>query len=353
MRRRLTQKHAISRSIGDRDLPLEANRETDVAADHPSVGSPIEVSPLGAGSLTPLQGKTGKITGVVSRFGVPVGYRVKIDGKTYHGPLKAFYTDRCLVEDPQPPTATSTALREGLSHWVSQRDYWHDQTGGLESFCFALASVTPRASVQTLPWGWQFEVPDPMPGESTLVRCGAFQHGNFWTLSTAVAPLRGEMEAAPPLIDDHWARVFAWSYRVAMGMLPYGFPWEQAASSMAARAKASAKVLQPLVASTLARVLQARQELTGEVPHIPSVSAGFSQVRLKVGSIGMTEYPTDRRPYVVVTISPEAAKSMEYLQQVVLHECLHIAVAALYDEPHDDLFEALAEKTGLLPKHRD
>jgi hypothetical protein len=353
MRNRLTRKHAISRSIGDRDLPLEANRETDVQTDHPAVGAEVEVSPLASGALTSLQGKTGKITGVVSRFGFPVGYRVEIKGVAYHGPLKSFYTDRCFVENPQPPTATSVALQEGLSHWAMQRDYWHDQTAGLESFCFSLASVTPRSASQVFPWGWQFEVPDPMPGESTLVRCGAFQHGNFWTLSTAVTPMRGSLGTNPPLIEDHWARVFTWAYRIAMGMVPYGFPWEHAARSIAARAQASAKVLRPLMAQTLSQVLKVREELTGHLPEVPPISAGFSQVRLKVGSIGMTEYPTDRRPYTVVSISPQAAKSMEYLQQVVLHECIHIAVAALYDEPHNDLFDALAEKTGLLPNHRD
>ena len=352
MRKRLTHKHAISRSIGDRDVPLEADRETDVHTDHPLVGHEVEVSPLGSGTLTSLHGKTGKVTGVYKRFGIPVGLRVQIKGNLYNAPMKAFYLDRCLVEDPQPPTATSTALREGLSHWGGQRDYWHDQTSGLESFCFALASVTPRASVEVDPAGWQFEVPDPMPGESTRVRCGAFQHGNFWTMATAVAPMRGSSFNAP-LIDDHWARVFSWTHRVALGMVPYGFPWEQAAAGVAARAQASAKILRPLVHGTLDRVLQARKELTGEIPNVPRVSVGFSEVRLKVGSIGMTEYPTDRRPYTVMSISPQAAKSMDYLRQVVLHECLHVAVAVLYDEPHNDLFEALAEKTGLLPQHRD
>lgn len=353
MRRRLTQRTAISRSIGDREVPLEADRESDVSVSHPLVGGEVEVSPLAAGTLTPLQGKVGKIVGVYSRFGVPVGYRVEVKGGIYNAPAKAFYLDRCVVEDPQPPTATSAALREGLSHWAGQRDYWHTDTSGLESFCFSLASVTPRAAVDTQPWGWGFGVPDPMPGESTVVRCSAFQHGNFWTLSTAVAPERGTLGMDPPLIEDHWARVFSWTYRVAQGMIPYGFPWQAAAANVAARAQASAKVLRPLMVKTLKEVLEAREDITGQAVSMAPVSAGFSHVRLKAGTVGMTEYPTDRRPYTVVSISPEAAKTMEYLQQVVLHECIHIAVEALYEQPHNDLFEALSDRMGLLPKHRD
>jgi len=83
------------------------------------------------------------------------------------------------------------------------------------------------------------------------------------------------------------------------------------------------------------------------------VSAGFSRVRLKAGTVGLTEPPTDRRPYTVISVAPSAAKDLQYLRQVVLHECIHVAVSSDSGPPHNDLFNAISERVGLNPEHRD
>jgi hypothetical protein len=351
----MNRKEAVSLSLGDRTSPLEADIQADATTTHPQVGSKIEVSRFAAGTLKEHRGKGATITAVIMRFGHAVGFKVQIKGGPEEvGPLKDFYIDRCLVEDAQTPTATSMAVREGLSHWSQQRDYWHIDTGGLEAMAFALASVTPSAIPTPHPWGWDFAVPEPMKGDFTQVRCVAYQHNNFWSVATAVTPIRGGLQPMVHPIEDHWARTFHWTHTIAKIMTErFDWPWDQAVRSIETRAAASAKILAPMVNEALSRCLDARREITGTAPDVGDVSAGFSVVRLKAGTIGLTEPPSDRRPYTVVSIDPAAAKSPKYLRQVVLHECAHIAVASDGGPPHNDLFLRISEMVGIDPEHRD
>jgi len=356
-RRRTTwPKQAVSLSVGDRQSPLEADIHSDVIRDHPMVGKTIEVSCIAGGTLMEHRGEKAEVIGVILRFGQPVAYSVEVKGSREVGSAKDFYLDRCLVEDALAPTATSAALREGLSHWGQQRDYWHTDSGGLESMAFAVASVTPTALAQHYEWGWDFSVPEPMRGDFSQVRCAAFQSGNYWTASTAVRPVRGGMQPVVNPIEDHWARTFQWTHTIAKGMTEmFGWPWAKAVKNIEARAVASAKVLRPMVNKALGKCLVAREEITGEGFDLSpnDVSAGFSVVRLKAATVGLTEPPTDRRPYTVISIAPAAARDPDYLRQVVIHECIHIAVASDGGPPHNGLFNAIAERVGLEPKYRD
>lgn len=348
-------RQAVSLGTGDRELPLEIDVNADVNRTHEWVGDHVEVSAIAQGAMRDLRGEKAKVLGVYLRFGKPVGLQVLIEGKKKVGSLRDFYLDRCLVEDARPPTATSAALREGLSHWDQQRDYWFTDTGGLEALAFAVASVTPQAIAFAYEWGWDFSVPDPMLTDFTQVRCPAFQSGNFWTVNTAVSPIRGGMQPMVNPIEDHWARTFQWTYTIAKGMVDFGWPWEQAVQKIEARARASALILRPLVLRMLDQCLDARRQITGDAPDVYPriVSAGFSVIRLKANTIGLTEPPTDRRPYTVISVDPQAAQDFAYLKQVVLHECIHIAVGSSGGEPHNGLFNQIADLVGLEKKHRD
>ena len=350
-------KDAHSYSIGDRILPLEAALE-DVDRNHTLVGERAEVSQAAGGDLLDKKGRAGLITGVILRLGVVIGYEVELQGKPYIGSKKDYYVGHQLLEDIQPPTPTSAAVREGLSHWAEQRDYWGPSLGGVEALCFALATVTPQAALEILDGGWRFKVPEPQGmGRYTSVDCRTvLQSPNVWAMSRTVYPTVGaEFEA--PRIPDHWARVFDWSFVIGSGLLQQGYPWGGALRGLALRAKASAEVLRPLFILTLEKALEAREELfPGEFALIGgpnSMSVGFSKIRLPPGTVGLTEQPTDRRPYTVVSVSPAAGKSLEYLKQVVLHECLHIVVASAGGDPHNEMFDALAAKLGLKPEYRD
>lgn len=350
-------KTGASLSIGDRELPLEADFQVDADRGHELVGKTIEVSPIAGGDLRDKREQNAEITGVYQRFGVVVGYEVKIGDGSFHGSCKDFFVDRRYLEDLQPPTATSAALREALSHWAVQRDYWHTRIDGLEAFCFDLASVTPSAIPVCHDWGWQFFVPSPMPGDRAVVDCRAAAHDNSWTLSTAVYPERYRGDEAPRIIDDHWARVFTWTHQVALGMSHlHGLNWDGAIQGLQVRAEATTKILIPLVERTLERCIQAKQELTGELIYFPpgALSVAFSDVRLKAATVGLLEPPTDRRPYSVMSVSPSAArKGKEYIQQVVLHECIHFTVGSSGGDPHGEEFISLADALGLEADFRD
>lgn len=351
---------AASLSVGNRSLPLESDVTVDIQHESPMVGKTIEVSNIAGGPLMPYRGDKAEVLGVIQRYGQTVGYQVRLlkKGDVLVGTGKDFYVSRCLVEDFQPPTAISAAVRSALEHWNTQRDYWHEDTSGLEAMVFDLASVTTQADLECFPWGWEITIPSPMPRDLVHVRCPTFVHDEFWTTAALVTPYRDRQDLLPEpprAIADHWSRVYVWSYTVAKGMAGHGFPWAKAAQDIARRAAASRKILDPLVETMMARVAQAREEITGEGLDLypGSISAGFSMVRLKPGSIGLTEPPTDRRPYTVISVSPDALKDRDYLEQVVLHECVHIAVGSEGGPPHNDLFHAISKRVGLKPEYRD
>jgi hypothetical protein len=344
-------------SVGDRDLPLEADTKIDLRRDNNLIGNLVEVSPIAGGDLKALSGKAVKISGVLIRFGEIVGYEVTYQGGSYIGSAKDLFVDRSVLEDIQPPTPTSHSIRETLVHWKTQRTYWHTRIDGLENLCFELASLTPRTKIVTFPWGWRFIVPEPMPNRVTMIDCLVVQHGNFWTMSMMVYPvdyhpLVGE---AYPLIEDHWARTFAWANEISRGMIDYGFPWKEARKDLLERAKLTSKVLRPKVADILSRVLAARRRRPGDGPVYPpgSITAAFSEVRLKAGKVGLVEPPTDRRAYSVMSVAPHALKDPEYFEQVLLHESIHLAVAETNGEPHEGMFLELATELGLKEKFRD
>jgi hypothetical protein len=200
--------------------------------------------------------------------------------------------------------------------------------------------------------GWKFLVPDPMPNRFTVIDCRTALHGNFWTLSVMVYPQEGQTIKAP-LIENHWARTFSWTASVAYHLTGRGFPWEMALRGLRTRARASALILNPLFQEILRKVTKAKDEISGEVPLHNHATAGFSSVRLKPGFVGLTESSSDRRPYIVVSVAPRAAESPEYLEQVLLHESVHIVVASTGAVPHNQEFHQLAGLVGLKTEFRD
>jgi hypothetical protein len=340
-----------SHAIGDRDLPLEVD-PADIIREGRELGFPAEVSPVAGGDLTKLKGKKGTVSGLIHRFGVLVGYEVRIGDQAYLGTCKDFYVGRKILEDVQPPTAQSASIRSALSHWDQQRTYWGTSTEGLELLCFELASAVDRAFPITQDSGWEFVIPDRQAW--SVMCCNAIPHDNVWTLGVSVYPTgptayEGEVEP----INDHWGRVFVWSELIAQGMLEYGFQWEDALKSIQNRAEATRTIVMPLFDKMMTQAKEVASSMYPELTDPGNVSVGVSQIRLSPGTVGLTEPPTDRRPYTVVSISPNALKTLDYLKQVLLHECIHIVVQTRGGEPHNERFHALAERLGLDRKYRD
>jgi hypothetical protein len=187
-----------------------------------------------------------------------------------------------------------------------------------------------------------------MPDRYTVVQCNVSRHGNYWTMSVMVYPEVGKTIDAP-FAPNHWARVFSWSNQIIQGAGQE--EWTTSGAKLSLRAKLSAQILQPMVNN----LLRGAAEVEGHGRFFPpnSVVAAFSTVRLQPSFVGLTEPPTDRRPYTVISISPLAMKSEHYLRQVVLHEVLHVVVASTGGPPHNEDFELLAEAMGLEEEYRD
>ena len=335
-------------SIGDRESPLEANPNQDISRSDPLVGEICEISPFAGGSVESLVGKGGKISGVIKRLGRLVGYEVSINNKTYLTSLKDIYVKRQILEDVQAFSPMACALREALAHWGTQRDYWGPCIDGVEALCFELASVTPVAKIIKTDRGWQFHIPEPIEGQKTVVDCLFAPHDNFWTMMVAVYSERGSVEDPPEAILDHWARTFSWTHQIVSGMNN----WEEALEGLKKRATITSQQLRPLLYGCLGKAIREQKKIAGEASTVPvgGVSIGLSLVRLQPRTLGLTEPPTDRRPYTIMSISPDAAAKNSLLQ-VVLHECVHVAVGIRGGDLHNDDFKKLAVAVGLPESH--
>ena len=343
-------KTAASISVGDRESPLEADSETDVIHTGDGVGKRCEISPFVGGQLVHSVGKGAQITGLIKRLGQTVGYEIRINNRTVLVPLKDVFVGRQVLEDIQAPTLYTQAIREALSHWKTQRDYWAPDLSGLEALCYELATVAPSAHIVVSDNGWQFLVPEPLGGR-VVVDCAVRVHGNIWSMTVATYPEREPTPDAKPILD-HWGRVFTWAHTVASQFK--GLPWEKALGNLSKRAEVSAKILRPLLAKTLAATFEKRQELFGDAPTIYNngVSIGMSKIRLLPMTVGLTEQPSDRRPYTVISISPDACKTRDAMRDVILHECIHLALAIRGGDPHNSDFHKLSDSLGLPEKHQ-
>ena len=352
--------------VGDRENPLEADLGADLCRESPLIGQRAEVSPCGGGDLYGKQGDFGPITGVLKRYGRVVGYEVEINKTRYTGTRKDLYVEQCVLEDVQPGTPTSVGVREALSHWNKQRDYWGPMLDGLENLCFELAAVTQEVVLTGTPsqdgsgGGWKFYVPEPM-NMTTVVDCRVAYHDNVWTLTVAVYPLRKpytDLRNADGAVvlghEDHWERTYRWTEAVATFMIAKcGLPWRDSLLGMKKRAFVTREYLRPTVGMTLPKVIAEHAKLLGPPKNVTRLSVGMSRVRLRPGTVALTEPPTDRRPYTVITLSPTAGRDADYFSQVCLHECIHLVVASRGGEPHNPQFQALAVALGLKPEYRD
>lgn len=348
-----------SNLIGDRESPLEADPAVDVDRTGPEIGGRAEVSPVAGGEAFGHRGKTGKIVGVFRRYGLVVGYEVEIKGRVVTGGRKDFYVgSNNVLEDVQPPTATSVAVQGALVHWGEARTYWRPLIDGLENFCFELAGVTKKVILKVFARDeggmWRFFVEEPM-GTSTVVDCRISFHDNYWTLLTAVYPCRGptptpDADHVELGSEDHWTRTYLWT-----GAIAKHFPvWADALKNLRLRANVTRKILIPTFLRTLPEVISAHAKEIGPLSNPTEISVGLSPIRLRPGTVAMTEPATDRKPYTTITLSPEVVTPKNDLfSQTVLHELIHYAVASRGGEAHNEDFNRLAEALGLRPEYRD
>lgn len=357
-----------AKDIGDLEFPLEANLPEEVSRDHAHVGERAEITPYADRSLRPLRGKEVSVTGVVLKGGQIAGYEVKYKGKTYYGPKKSFFVQIAMVEDVHLDSAQAKHIRSLLSHYRTQRDYYATSWDGIEALHFELAKASQTAAVEAAGWykypsssradmdGKDWRLVIPGISGAVAVNCHSISHDNVWTLATTVYSTRDiEMQQLRFLGDsDHWNRVLVWTMAVAQALETDGADYSEIARNLGDRLvrnrslKALVQHLWPHVEGTL-------QELFSDHARMAPLSIGFGTIRVEPNHVGRYEHPSDECAYGILTIHPDATKDPKYLFEVVKHEMIHHALAAIPGkrDPHDEDFQRMAKALGLPKKYRD
>jgi len=327
--------------VTDKEVPLEGEKP----AKENVVGKTMEISYNCSDKLSKYRGKPAKVLGITEKYGEPHIYKVSVGGKILQVSSRDLYTDRKITEDAAPLTSSSELLKNSLSHWKEQRNYWVGENAGLEAICFAVASTSERFRCGYDPLSsFRFSIPSNNQYDTARAEFPFCVSGGFWYTSAIIMPERLNKPVEFEHVEDHWERVFHMGIRCS----PYS-SWK---SNFEARREATRKVLVPLASVCMKKVVTAYEIVTGE-RKTPAYSIGFSKIRLPVNKIGLNDPPTDIRPYAVMSVSPEAAKDFSYLEQVVLHECAHVVVGKIGGDPHNDVFNEVVKMVGVEPDNRD
>lgn len=71
----------------------------------------------------------------------------------------------------------------------------------------------------------------------------------------------------------------------------------------------------------------------------------------KDGAIAVHKRPTPDNPVSKITIHPKAEGG--YLREVVKHELIHYVIQDRDADPHDELFQEVADRMGLPERYQD
>jgi hypothetical protein len=358
------------KDIGDLEFPLEANAPEEVSRDHDHVGKRAEVSPHADKRLRSIRGEEVSVTGVVLKSGQIAGYEVKHEGKTYLAPKSSFYVDLSILEDIHLDTAQARHIRSLMSHFQGQKDYYSTSWDGIEAFHFQLAKATQVAAVDSAGWfsfpgssvkGWDgknWRLIVPSFSGATAVNCHSLLHDNVWTLSTTIFSTRDTVDMGGLRFfgsEDHWTRTLVWSIAVALNLQKgTQFRYDKPIQQFQTRLRCN-RILNQMVQKLWGPVERALQEQFQTDAQMPPLSTGFGTIRVEPNHVGRYEHPSDECPYGILTVHPKVWSDKPYLFEIVKHELIHHALAAVPGErkPHDDDFKAMANALGLPKKYQD
>lgn len=230
------------------------------------------------------------------------------------------------------------SVTEALAPFHLQREFEGVET--LEELTFCLARAADEVVLENVDDNeWRYLV--TIDGKTLAVHCHVA--GDQFTVSVYE---EDEPEMGTPIgHKDHWARAFLWA--LATAKLQNGIQFD--VKSLAKNAADTAKLI-PLVREGLADMVAKNKEITGEdLPERP-LSIGVSRALLGDDHVGRHENSATGG---VLTISPDAFKSEEYLKHVVNHELIHFLLADEDVESHGPEFHALADAVELPQEYRD
>lgn len=358
-----------AKEIGDIDFPLEID-PSEVIRDHKDVGKRVVVTPYANEVLRDIRGKKGQILGVIIKNGQIAGYEISCEAKKYLAPKKDFFVEKQYVEDVYLDSAKAQHVKQVLSHWKNQHDYYGPSWDGIELFCFELAKATDYVSVESSGWydynsssrrgrdgkDWRYVIPDDR--SFVCVNCHSLLHDHVWTLATTIFSSREIFDDKLKLKmvghPDHWMRVYLWVRETILALTSNVYLYEKPLAEIGVRIRATL-ALNNFSGKILPSIVDAYEKVIGRRPDLADMSIGFSKVRLNPGTIGRHEPPTDEANYSIISVSPLATESRSYLRAVITHELIHYVLRSAdhLDSPHDDEFHAIADIVGLKPEHRD
>lgn len=358
-----------NQEIGDWNFPLEVDRKKDLQANHPDVGKEAQINKNANEVLASRRGKMVKITGVYTKFNQVIGYRAKIKDtdNTVYAPKKDFYVDRNYVEDIHADSAKAQQIRDVLTHWQTQHDYYGTSWDGIELFHYELAKVAEQVGIESAGWykydtsnrddmdgkDWRLVVPEM--NAPVAINCHSILHDSVWTLNTTIYSTRDldfskfDRTYGSP---DHWQRTLGWTIEVADVLQTSGFDYSDVIEDLKERKQYSALVTK-LAHEFLPEVIGAYKRVTGnEIKDVPYVSMGVSDINLPPGKVGHNTNKTDITDYGIIDIHPQAfSKDIEYLKSVIKHELLHFVLAQANNPSHNDQFVRIGRELGIPKKY--
>jgi hypothetical protein len=353
-------------SVGDGEFPLEINPKQDIDDNHPLIDRPMRVTDYAKGALRDYRGKKGSISGVIKKRGRVVGYKVRIDGNNYFAPKKDVFVSRQMLEDIHIQSPKASEIIESLSHYKETHDYYGSSWDGVEKFYYHLAKSTREAHIESPGWykyksssrmdmdgkNWRILVPDD--AGYVAINCHSMLHDKVWTLATTVYSTK-EIEAKKVKLikgSSHWDATLRWTLKTAEVLEKSGYDYSQAKKDIQKRLDA-VDGLEKEAQDLLGDVVKAFKEVKEEIPRLPPLSVGFSDIRITPDSIGVHEPPTDMQCCSVITIDPCVMGRAKYITQILRHELIHYLLETqCSDQTHSEDFHRIADKIDLPMKYR-
>lgn len=354
--------------IGDWKFPVEVDEKKDLNTDHEHVGKTAVITDHANEFLKPFRGKECQITGVYQKFGNIVAYRAKVNGKTFYAPKKDFYVEQSYLEDIYADSSKAEQIKQVLSHWNTQHDYYGPSWDGIELFHFELAKAVEDVGIESVGWykyqsskrpdmdGRDWRLIVPAKNDPVSINCHSLLHDDVWTLSTTIFSTREINTENVEFVGhkDHWQRTLLWTQKVAEVLATDGYEYQDTIKKYRQKRKIS-NLLTLLTYKICPKVERAYERVTGEtVSERPKISTGISKSQQKPGKVAHQHDTTDIRPYSIISIHPLALKKgIDYVETVIKHELIHYFLGQQSVEGHNKTFVEIGKELGIKEKYLD
>jgi hypothetical protein len=275
-----------------------------------------------------------------------------------------------IIEDQYPETSLEEKVRDALAHWHVQHDYEGILWDGIEAIHLSLASAVEALAIESAGWysypsslrsdmdgkDWRLVITNPSDWYHVVVNCHSVLHDNVWTLATTIYStneIDGDLASEESLTnEDPWMRSMIWSKDLATKLQTSGYDYRLALRSMEGRMRLALSAW-PIAERWIQIFSNSYEDEIGEKHEFPGkITIAVNDWSLPEGKIASYQYNNDKRPYGILTISPDAWTKKDLLKWVIVHELIHAFIGK--DEGgHDDKFKLLADLSGMPKEYQD